>query len=98
MAKFKPLECSVSIITAVKLDPLDLEDQKAINKGYVEKEVLTTFQGIVVRQMTKLDGQGNIVDLSRVYNPETKQTLSYPSKIVFIEEKEMNRSINKDWK
>jgi hypothetical protein len=89
------MECSVKTIVKEKLDPV--KDIDEMTEGDTEREVEVTIKGVVVDQMTKLNKDGMFIDISRVYNPETKQTLSYPSEIVLIEPNEILRSIKKDW-
>jgi hypothetical protein len=92
----RPLACIVPYEKLVDLDPLNPMDSEAINAGFKQKQEVCYFNGVVMDQITMLRGE-SFVDISLVYNPETKTIISYPSELVKIDQKEVERSVKKDW-
>ena len=90
----RALECTVTTLQQVDLDPKT--DKEAIDEGFTQKEVIIPFKGIAMEDMTILRGE-EFVDITKVYNPETKIITSYLSQFVQYEPSEIDRSVKLDY-
>jgi hypothetical protein len=90
----RALECTITTLKQVDLDPkLDID---AINEGFTKKEVEIQVRGIAMDDMTLLRGD-EFVDITKVYDPETKTITSYLSKLVQYDLKDIERSVKMDY-